>query len=304
MPSKEQWERLRSTEHLRLNVVRNDTPEARQMIEAMVKAFKEEMLTMGKKLGFVPQDYDFEFILLPPFGNQRSNFHVDLNRLELNPNSFVCLKEDGKYRIQPAMAYIETAHELLGHGGHNQFSQSLPKCLGLGGMNIANLSTKSIAEGLASDREKWGVQHLTEIKEKIQLSDKELRAVLIDHDIKLAEFTWYPYYALLKERELVEKKFNAGAYMKKKNFPYYYRRDTRWLPQMHASQAVLEIAYITGYRHIQSVRKRIEKELGKKFAEKETVLINQALATGNWSWEVYSDFVLWYLHECVKEKQK
>ena len=56
MPFKEQWERLRSTEHLRLNVVRNDTPEARQMIEGMVAAFKEEMLTMGKKLAFVPQE--------------------------------------------------------------------------------------------------------------------------------------------------------------------------------------------------------------------------------------------------------
>ena len=73
---------------------------------------------------------------------------------------------------------------------------------------------------------------------------------------------------------------------------------------MHPSQAVLEIAYIAGYRHIQAVRQRIEKEFGKTFAEKETVLINKALATGNWSWEVYGDFVLWYLQEWVKEKKK
>lgn len=304
-PFKEQWDRAHSTKHIRLNVVRNDTPEARGMIESLIPNFKQEMLTLGKELGFIPDDYDFEFILLPPFGNPRSNFRIEVNRLELNPLSFICLKEGDNYRIQPAHAYLETAHELLGHGGHNQFSLMLPKCLHLGGMNIANLASKAVAEGIALDRENWGLEHVKKIKESIKLDDNELNAVLINHKIKVAESTWYPFYTILKERELVEKevvkgekkKFNVQKYMKQKGFPYYFYRDTRWQSEMHITQAVMELGYIAGVRLVENVRKRIKKEFGEEFVNKEQVLINKTLAMGNWSWEVYEEFVIWYLKE-------
>ena len=302
LPFRDQWEKIHSIKHLRLNIVRNDTPEARSLIEGMIPDFKKEMLTLGKQLGFIPQEYDFEFVLLPPFGNARSNFRIEVNRLELNPFSFVCLKEGNRYRIQPARAYLETAHELLGHGGHNQFSLQMPKCLQLGGMNIANLASKPIAEGLALDRENWGVEYLKKIKEKIKLDDEELKSVLIDNDIRVSESTWYPYYTVLKERELVEEGFNAKEYMREKGFPFYFYRDTRWLPQMHITQAVIELAYISGLKHLKNTRKRIKEELGEQFVTQNEALINKALATGNWAWDVYSDFVLWYLKEINRGK--
>ncbi|MBD3259790.1 hypothetical protein GF371_04135 [Candidatus Woesearchaeota archaeon] len=302
MPFRKQWERIQLLNFLRPRFVRNDTPEARSMIEKMIPKFKKNILKLGVENGFIPKKYDFELVLLPPYGEERSNFRAELNRLELSSKSFLCIRDPAKYRIQPALAYLEASHELLGHGGHMQFSLQFPSTLHLGSFGVYHMANKCVTEGVAMDREKWGIEYIKENKDKLELSDAELKSVILNNEVRNAELAIYPHYSILKERELKEKGFDMQKYLKENGFPYFFWKDTRWQPAINIVQAMFELAYIAGDELVKNVRERIEKEFGAEFVALNQAHINEALASGCWAWEVYPDFVIWYLKNVKKEQ--
>jgi len=301
MPFRKQWERIQLLNFLRPRFVRNDTPEARGMIEKMIPKFKKNILKLGVENGFIPKKYDFELVLLPPYGEERSNFRAELNRLELSSKSFLCIRDPSKYRIQPALAYLEASHELLGHGGHMQFSLQFPTTLHLGSFSVYHMANKCVTEGVAMDREKWGMDYIKDNKEKLELSDAELKSVILNNEVRNAELAIYPHYAILKERERKEKGFDMQQYLKENGFPYFFWKDTRWQPVINIVQAMFELAYIAGDELVKKVRERIEKEFGVEYVALNQAFINEALASGCWAWEVYPDFVIWYLKNVKKE---
>ncbi len=290
------WRFNRNLDEIRETLVRTDTEEVQERIKETLPEMKEKVLGYAKKVGVLPEEFDFKMVKLPPFGSNRSNWNANLQRMEITDDGFLAKQIDGKITLEPSYAYIVLFHEVLGHALHDYHSKKLPLTLQLGGYAHRNIVSKPVAEGIAEHMEEQAQIFLRENMCQLMLTETDIQRAELRRQSDTQRLLINIFHAVVKEREFREKGFEVYQYVKTLTDNTVAARDLKEKESFGFNSAILESGYFRGYDIVKEVKDSVVK---KKFGEK-LAKHPEAIMMGCWGWKTYPKFVEWYL-ENVKD---
>jgi hypothetical protein len=303
-PWKERWENLEKTQERSFRKVSPFTEEAQQAAKEWKHRIEEDIISYGKKEGYLPEDFQMSVLLLPPKeGSEYSSWNSQTNVFSLGSYTFEFLHDGGKVVALPTKAYNIAFHEVFGHGGHQIFSKQLPLSLRFTEEVGAITPTKSITEGVAINRERQGYKFLRKRLNEIGLTEDDVNLLEEEDMLEGQTRLEYMYYALLKDRELKEKGFDSYEHLLGLTQNPVIARKVK-----HDFKAGFEdiwgsFGHTFGPLHYQAMLDQIKDELEENPTGEELRRLHQATSTGVWSWEIYPEAVKYFLKNPQGEKK-
>lgn len=298
-PYEKHWEAQQLNSELATGLLESDTEDSRKRIKKTLPSLKVDILPYIKKMGMVPENFDFRLELAPIYVKVPS-WDDEIKTASIPGNSFVVYLKDNEIIIDKGFACKQLFHE-MGHGGNYEFSKIMPKTLKTK-WGIVGLINLIASEGRGLDAEEVGIQFIKENQKELNVSDAMLKYIEYSIEFDMRTHTIKNYYNLLRLKQMKNIEFQANDHFLKitnnragllnLRFSNDSEKDIIYL--------IMNAAYFPAEEHLGSLKEKIKREFGNAYFEENQKSINSALNTGAWSWKVHPDFVLWYLEQLQK----
>jgi len=272
--------------------------EAQEAARDWLPILKKDILKYGKSSDYLPKDFDMTIFLLPPKeGGESSSWNPKTKVLSLGSYGFDFFRKRGKVIAVPTRAYKIAFHEILGHAAHQINSDDLPLSLRLTGEIDSITPTKSVVEGFTIDKERQSYDFLRKNLERLGITEKDLQILEMEDEIKIQGAYEDMYCALLKDKELREKKFDGYKFLLNlTNNPVIARTFREHFKDRFLNRWQC-FGHTFGKLHYGNMKDRVKWKFGKDYLEKNKEKFHKATARGVWAWEVYPDAVCYFLRE-------
>jgi len=296
-PWEKKWKYAERTRERNCTRVNRFTEEAQTAAKSWIPRIKEDILNYGKEEGLLPENFDMTLLLLPPKERSEWSSWSSVTRI-FNLGSygfdFFHRGKEGVVAI-PTKAYGAAFHEVLGHGAHQIHSADMPLSTRFTEQIVGITPTKSITEGVAINSENRAYEFLRNRLDNLGITEEDAALLQIDDELQEQSRYEYMYYALLKDRELREKGFNAYEHLLNLTQNPVIARQFKENFKEGFESMWEQTGHTLGPLHYGKMEKTVREKFGKDYPERERKRFNAAALTGVWSWEVYPDAVAYIL---------
>lgn len=295
-PWKKRWKHTEITQERDLSSVNRFTDEAKEAAKIWIPKIKDDVITYGKQEGYLPEDFDMNIFLIPPKdGIEISNWNSFNNTLNLGFYGFRFLNKDGKVIAVPTNAYETAFHEVLGHASHQYFSRDLPASVKFTEEIGTITATKPITEGVALNRQKISHLYLRKRLDDLKLPIDDISALESEIELYHQNNAERIYCAMLNERASKDKEFDIYKHLLDLTNNHIVANSVKNSFKDRFVNIWGALGHTFGPLRYKDMEDIIKQRFGREYFDREHKKINQATATGVWSWEVYPDAVSYFL---------
>jgi hypothetical protein len=290
---KEYWDFYLAYQEYSYKSIPFDDETLREEFKKILFELKGDLLEYAEKRFNLPQDYEFDLVLGPPY-IRTSSFHPTTKRMEIAPSTFFAFKEEGKIKINLCYVIEVLFHEFLGHGRQEFNSRGMPLGIEDNSINTAVPTSHIHAEGVAKIAARESLDFMKKYKKKYFIEDDYIKQRELSFKSDTGNF--WVFYQYLKLKNLEDKKVDIEKIFVEKTKNY-----GAFLLYVNSTESPLSFiknaCYSVGQVYLKEILDGLKKEMGAESFNKNASVINQAISTGMWNFNILPKFVRYYLKQ-------
>lgn len=290
----------------------------REQIEAILPFLKEELVNYAVERGLLPDEmHNSSFIKdlrisLKPSADMGAAYYTDSRLVEIGDHDFHAYLVRNRLVLNPGAAVMSLAHEVMGHALGGLWSSQMPEALSGNDMNLWNLTSMPVVEGMAVLKEEVGKDFLMKHQSKlgfeiqagnmnrIRLRDDEVTYSILANEVEALQnlMKCYASYLALKQRDHPEtdiselfasrwgKHLERSKYKIKEKVPAYES-----VRPEDTYDFLYSLSYVVGPQALVRMRQRVQenhKETWERMTEMER---DAVLSAGAWALNVLPDWL-------------
>lgn len=290
----------------------------REPIETILPYLKDELVNYAVERGLLPDEmHNSSFIKdlrisLKPSADMGAAYYTDSRLVEIGDHDFHAYLVRNRLVLNPGSAVMSLAHEILGHALGGLWSSQMPEALSGTDMNLWNLTSMPVVEGMAALKEAIGkdflVQHQSKLGFEIQagninrirLRDDEVTYSILANEVEALQnlMKCYASYLALKQRDHPETDLSElfasrwGRHLARSK--YKIREKVPSYESVRPEDTydfLYSLAYVVGPEALVRMRQRVQENHKETWAQMSEMERDAVLSAGAWALNVLPEWL-------------